>query len=216
MVFIGEEGDANGARFLRRLEELGAIAQNGLTFARDPFDIERYQHLRAIVAEMMGLISGISSGAVRDWLCLDQNYATPKVDVRGLVMRGDTILLVQERSDGLWTLPGGWCEINESPKEAVEKEVLEETGLKVVATRLLALFDKQKHDHPFQIPHAYKCFFLCVEQGGSLLVETTETSAAIFLPLANLPPLSLHRVTQRQVERIVSIARDPSSPTAFD
>jgi ADP-ribose pyrophosphatase YjhB (NUDIX family) len=216
MACTGVDDPKISEGLLRRLEELAAIAQNGLTFAKDTYDLERYRRLQTVVAEMMGLVSGHPSKVVDDWLCLDTNYATPKVDVRALVLRGDDVLLVQERSDGCWTLPGGWCEVNESPKEAIEKEVWEESGLRVEASRLLALLDKQKHDHPFQIPHAYKCFFLCEERSGSLIASTTETSGAAFWPWTALPPLSLHRVTPKQVEMIVSIARDPSRPTVFD
>ncbi len=204
------------AGFLAYLEELGGIAHNGLLFADDPFDIERYHRIQTIAAEMIKLASGLPREAAEAWLSLEQNYATPKIDVRGLVLQGDDVLLVRERTDGRWTLPGGWCDINESPKEAVEKEVLEETGLTVRATRLLALFDKHKHDHPFQIPHAYKCFFLCEVQSGALLTDTMETSAIAYKPWKKLPPLSLHRVTEKQIRTTVAMARDPFHPAKFD
>jgi ADP-ribose pyrophosphatase YjhB (NUDIX family) len=199
-----------------RLEEINAIAQNGLIFTKDAFDVERYQRLQALTSEMLALISNLPTATVRDWLCLDRNYITPKADVRALVVRGDKILMVQERSDGLWTLPGGWCEINYSPRETVEKEVLEESGLDVRASRLLALFDKHKHDHPPQIPHAYKCFFLCEEVGGRLVNGTLETGKAEFFQLSRLPPLSLHRVTPKQLHTIFEIALDPGRACAFD
>ena len=96
------------------------------------------------------------------------------------------------------------------------KEIDEEAGLKTRATRLLAFFDKRKHDHPFQLPHAYKCFFLCEEIGGELLEGTLETSEARFFPLSELPPLSLHRVTKPQIERISVVAADNKAQAAFD
>ncbi len=216
MTTDGDERTKNGKVFLRYVEEIGALAHNGLLFAKDPYDVERYRRLNVLVAEMIELTSGLPTHTARAWLALDENYATPKIDVRGLVLQGDTVLLVQERSDGCWTLPGGWCEINESPKEAMEKELLEETGLTGRATRLLALLDKHKHDHPMQIPHAYKCFFLCDVIGGALKTDTTETSAAAFMPLRDLPPLSLHRVTEKQIKTVAAIARDPLHPTIFD
>jgi ADP-ribose pyrophosphatase YjhB (NUDIX family) len=138
------------------------------------------------------------------------------MDVRALVIRAGEILLVQERSDKLWTLPGGWCDINRSPRESVEREVLEESGLEVRASRLLALFDKHKHDHPPQIPHAYKCFFLCDEKGGHLVNGTLETISAKFFPMDDLPLLSMNRVTPRQLQLVVAIAEDPARATAFD
>ncbi|KZL16340.1 NUDIX hydrolase [Pseudovibrio sp. Ad26] len=202
--------------FLRYAEEVGAIANNGLLFSKDKFDIERYERLKSISGEMMSLASGLPNNEIAEWLAVDTYYATPKMDVRGLIMQESEILFVQERSDARWTLPGGWCEVNESPKEAIEKEVFEETGLEVQATRLLALFDKHKHDHPPQVPHSYKCFFLCEVVGGSLEQSTTETSAVEFISMTELPPLSTHRVTKEQVRRIYSLAMDPDHPTIFD
>jgi ADP-ribose pyrophosphatase YjhB (NUDIX family) len=164
----------------------------------------------------LGRLSGAEAVSVQNWLSLDSNYVTPKLDVRALVMRGDDVLLVQEREDGRWSLPGGWCDVHQSPGESVEKEVREETGLMVRASRLLALLDKRKHDYPMQIPHAYKCFFLCEEYGGALVGSTIEIGQAAFVPWTDLPPLSLHRVTRSQVETIVQIGKDPARATAFD
>ncbi|KZL03322.1 MULTISPECIES: NUDIX hydrolase [unclassified Pseudovibrio] len=215
MAASKEQSD-NISQLLRYAEEVGAIANNGLLFSKDTFDIERYERLKSISGEMMSLTSGLPSDEIAEWLAVDTHYATPKMDVRGLVIQEGEILLVKERCDARWTLPGGWCEVNESPKEAIEKEVFEETGLKVQATRLLAFFDKHKHDHPPQVPHSYKCFFLCEVVGGSLEQSTTETSAVQFIPMTELPPLSTHRVTKEQIHRIYSLAMDPDHPTIFD
>ncbi len=203
-------------RLLRSLEEITAIAQTGLTYAEDQFDIDRYQRLREIAADLLADCTGLPPDRILDWLRLDTGYATPKLDVRAVILRDETVLLVQERSDGRWALPGGWCDVDLSPGDSVEKEVMEETGLKVEAIRLLALVDKRKHDYPFQIPHAYKGFFLCEERGGALLDSTAETQAARFFPINTLPPLSLDRNTVSQLLRAVAIANDPAQPTAFD
>lgn len=212
----GDFGSANLKEFLQHIEEIGAIAQIGLKYAKDDYDIDRYERLRAIVASMLSLSSDLPENRAREWLSIDKNYATPKIDVRAVVIQDGKVLLVKERSDACWALPGGWCEVNESPKEAVEKEVWEETGLRVHATRLLAFFDKHKHDHPPQLPHAYKCFFLCEIAGGELKTDTQEASAIKYFPTDELPSLSLHRVTEKQIQTTYSIALDPSHPTLFD
>jgi len=208
--------DGPTKRLLLGLEEIAALAQTGLAYAEDPYDIERYERLRAIAADLLGARADAPAEKVLDWLSLDAGYATPKLDVRAVILRGETLLLVQERSDGDWALPGGWCDIDLSPGASVEKEVIEETGLEVRAVRLLALFDKRKHDYPFQIPHAYKGFFLCAERGGELLNGTAETQAARFFPIDSLPPLSLNRNTASQLHRVVALARDEAQPAAFD
>jgi ADP-ribose pyrophosphatase YjhB (NUDIX family) len=197
-------------------EEVNAISQIGLTFGKDRFDLERYRRLRALAAEMMGLLSDQPPAPILDWLTLDQHYATPKLDVRGVVLRGNSILLVQERADGRWAPPGGWSDINQSAGETVVREVREESGLIVLAARLIGLLDKQKHDHPHEAPHAFKCFFLCEEIGGSLAHDPHETLAAAFHPLDDLPPLSLPRITAAQINSLVQVARDPTLPALFD
>jgi hypothetical protein len=108
-----------------------AIAQNGLTYAESHFDTERYEQVRNIGAEMMAEQSGMDHQRILDLFAGEVGYATPKVDVRGVVFRDDCILLVKERADGLWTLPGGWADVNESPKEAVVREVEEESGYRI-------------------------------------------------------------------------------------
>lgn len=208
--------ESDATAFLERLERLAAIAQNGLTFAKDRYDIQRYEQLRAIVADMIAEVTTLDPPLVRGWLDVRQGYATPSFDVRAVVLRGTSILLVQESVDGRWALPGGWADINSSPRESVEREVLEEAGLSVVAVRLLALCDKQKRDYPPQMPHAYKCFILCEERGGDLVQGTDETDAAAFFELAHLPALSEHRVTRQQLLDVVALARDPRAPVEFD
>lgn len=210
------DAPGNAVALAKLIEELNAIGQIGLTFGKDRFDLERYRRLRALAAEMMGLLSDQPPAPLLDWLNLDQHYATPKLDVRGVVLRGDSILLVRERADGRWAPPGGWSDVNQSAGETVVREVREESGLIVRATRLLGLLDKQKHAHPHEAPHAFKCFFLCEEVGGSLAHDLHETLAADFHPLKDLPPLSLPRITAAQIDSLVQVARDPTRPALFD
>ncbi|MBV8813900.1 MAG: NUDIX hydrolase [Verrucomicrobia bacterium] len=203
-------------RWIRWARELQALAQTGLHFASTDYDKERYQRISDIAAQIFGQHSQIEGPLIQTIFAAQSGYATPKVDVRAAIFREDRILLVQERSDGLWTLPGGWADVNDSPSEAVEKEVLQESGFKSRASRLLALFDRTRHPHDPPFPfHIYKLFFLCEIEGGSP-TTSVETSAVEFFPLESLPPLSLSRVTAEQIHFCFEAASNPNQPTVFD
>ncbi|MFL5428690.1 MAG: NUDIX hydrolase [Myxococcales bacterium] len=200
--------------WLLRAQRLAALSQNGLTFIQDPFDRERWEEVRRIAAEILADGGGSADEAFAH-LAAEEGYATPKVDVRAAVFREGEILLVQERSDGRWTLPGGWCDVGEPPGVAAAREVREESGYVVRTTKILAVYDKLRHGHPPSTWHAYKLFFLCELLGGEA-APSTETSAAAFYREDSLPPLSLGRVTEAQIRRMFEHGRDPSLPTDFD
>ena len=197
-------------------KQLQAIAQNGLTFATDPFDIARYQAVRRIVAEMVASASGLQTGVVLDVLEKETNYTTPKVDMRGVVFRDDKLLLVRERSDGCWTLPGGWADVCLTPAENVEREIFEESGFVTRANKILAVLDRSKHPHipPFPF-HVYKFFVRCAIIGGKETLSN-ETDAIGFFSEAELPELSITRVTPGQIRRVFEHHRNPDLPTDFD
>lgn len=196
--------------------QLMAIAQNGLTYAEDHFDRERYEQVRLVAAEIMAEQSDTSDQKVLDLFAGEVGYATPKVDVRGAVFRDDRILLVKERADGLWTLPGGWADVNESPKEAVVREVMEESGYHTRAGKLLAVWDRAKHPHTPPFPyHVYKMFVLCELIGGEA-ATSNETEEVAFYPEDGLPDLSISRVTPGQIARVFEHHRDPALPTDLD
>ena len=192
-----------------------SIAQAGLTFCTNEYDRERYRELLAMSAEIMAGHSNLSYPKVMWLLEQEQGYLTPKVDVRGVVFRGDRILLVRETIDGRWSLPGGWADVGLSPREVVEKEVLEESGLEVEAVRLLALFDKKCHPHPPDIFYIYKLFFLCEEKGGRL-GTSIETSEAGFFSQDALPELSLPRTLPSQIAEMYRMRQHPDLPALFD
>jgi ADP-ribose pyrophosphatase YjhB (NUDIX family) len=197
----------------RRLQ---AISQNGLTFAQNPYDVERYQAVRQIAAEMMASGSGTDLEQVLDWLSSETGYATPKVDVRGAIFRGDTVLLVRERSDNRWTLPGGWADVGESPSESVVREVYEESGFQTTAVKLLAVYDRSKHPHYPLFPyHVYKMFFLCDITGGEAK-GSIETAEVAFFRRTAIPDLSTSRVTAAQIERLFEHHAHPEWQTDFD
>jgi ADP-ribose pyrophosphatase YjhB (NUDIX family) len=195
---------------------LQAIAQNGLTFSKDPYDTDRYTAIREIAAEILARGSGLEIPIIRGILAAETGYATPKVDVRGVVFRDDKILLVRETSDGAWTLPGGWADPNASPAENVVREIREESGFLTRAEKILAVFDRSKHPHepPFAF-HVYKMFILCALEGGAA-TTSSETDAVAFFDQSNIPPLSSTRITPAQIQRMFAHHRDPDLPTDFD
>ena len=198
--------------WLKWIRRLQAIAQNGLAFSTDPFDRERYEELRSIAGEMLASSSGMDPARAYQILGAEEGYATPKMDVRGGVFREDRILLVREKSDDLWTLPGGWADVGESPSAAVEREIREESGFATRVAKLVALYDRNKHEHPPMLFHVYKAFFLCDIVGGSA-AQSLETSETGFFPRDALPELSRPRVTMRQIDRLFAHFRDPALPT---
>jgi len=197
-------------------KRLQALSQIGLTYTKDTFDLERYRVIRDIAAEMMAAGSDVALETVSGLFSEQSGYATPKVDTRGVVFRGQSVLLVREREDNCWTLPGGWANVLESPREAVEREVREESGYVTRAVKLLALYDRSKHGHIPHLPfHVYKLFIHCELLGGSP-AASGETSEVAFFPKDSLPELSLSRVTPQQILRFFEHLRDPQLPTDFD
>ncbi len=203
-------------RWLDWASRLQAIAQNGLTFAHDDYDIERYRAIREIAAEMVAAGSGLDIALIRALVSRDKGYTTPKVDVRGVAFREDRLLLVRERSDGRWTLPGGWADVGESPAENVVREMYEESGFQTRAVKILAIFDRSKHPHEPAFPfHVYKFFIACDIIGGKE-TPSSETDAVGFFAENELPQLSVTRVTSWQMHRLFEHHRDPKLPTDFD
>jgi ADP-ribose pyrophosphatase YjhB (NUDIX family) len=192
-----------------------AIAQNGLAFTTDPFDRERYTQLSELVALLLSRELQMPPDAARAIWAGEYGYATPKVDVRGGVFVDERVLLVRERADGCWTLPGGWVDVNDAPSEAVAREIYEESGYRARAVKLAGLIDKNRHPHPPGVHHIYKLFFVCELLGGEPL-SSNETDAVDFFPVHALPPLSLGRVLAAQIERLYQHRLDASLPTDFD
>jgi ADP-ribose pyrophosphatase YjhB (NUDIX family) len=201
------------------VRELQAIAQTGLEFAKDPYDRERYIAVRALAARMMAQRASADPTWVEKLFAEQTGYATPKVDVRGAVFREDgRILLVREVADsGRWSLPGGWAEVNQSPREAVVREVLEESGFAVTVRKLAAIYDRARHPHlPPRPFHIYKLFFVCDIVGGAAQTSS-ETSEVAFFAEDEIPSdLSIGRVLPYQITRMFEHARSSALPTDFD
>ncbi|UBF27614.1 NUDIX hydrolase [Kovacikia minuta CCNUW1] len=198
-------------------QKLQAIAQNGLTYSENPYDLERYQQLRQIAAEIMASYSNLEVSQVLHSFNREEGYATPKVDVRGAVFHEQKLLLVKEKEDGCWTLPGGWVDVGEPPSEAIVREVYEESGYQTRAVKLLAVYDRNhpRHGHPPLRHHIYKLFFECELIGGTA-TDTFETEGAAFFEEHNIPQLSLTRVVPSQISRLFEHSRNPGWQTDFD
>ncbi len=206
----------NEPRWLEWAKQLQAISQVGLAYSKDPYDRERFEQIRAIASEIFSAGSGIPMETIHGLFSAETGYATPKVDTRGVVFRDNMILLVRERDDGKWTLPGGWADVLESPAESVVREIREESGYETRATKLLAVYDRSKHPHTPPYPyHIYKLFFRCELLGGSP-AASLETAEVDFFAEDKLPELSISRVTRSQILRFFEHARRPDLPTDFD
>ena len=202
-------------KWLQWAKSLQTMSQTGLTYAKDPYDITRYKAIHEMALEMMALNTQTDLEHVHTLFQYEYGHATPKVDVRGAIFREQQILLVRERSDGCWTLPGGWADVGESPGEAIAREIREESGYEAKITRLLALYDRDKHDHPPHPYYVYKFFFEGEITGGEP-THSSETDGIAFFTLDNLPPLSLTRVTPAEIVRLFALHTAPALGTDFD
>ncbi|PID59314.1 MAG: ADP-ribose pyrophosphatase [Ignavibacteriae bacterium] len=192
-------------KWLEWAREIQAISQKGLTYSKDKFDIERFKQLQNVAADILSNYSYLNKTKVKNILTKQDSYATPKVDVRGIVFQNEKILLVKEKSDGKWALPGGWADVNLSASENVEREVWEESGYKVKAVRLMAVYDREKHPHqPKYFSHIYKMFFLCKILSGKPTLNI-EIDAIDFFSLEKLPELSVMRITKSQIKRMFEL-----------
>ncbi len=195
-------------RWLQRVQALQTIAQAGLTYTQNPFDRERYHQLLELAAEILAEGAQIDLQSAECLIESEIGYATPKLDVRGVVFRGERILLVRELADGGWTLPGGWIDLNEPPTRAAEREVWEESGYRVRAQKLLGIYDRNQHGYPVSVYHTYKLFIQCELLGGEP-ANSIETGGAEFFAENDLPPLSLARTSIELVHRMFEFHRHP-------
>jgi ADP-ribose pyrophosphatase YjhB (NUDIX family) len=202
-------------RWIAWAREIQALSQTGLAFSTAPYDIQRYTRLTEIAAEITESQTGIPSAVLRESFMRQPGYATPKIDVRGAVVRDDKILLVQEKIDRRWCLPGGWADVGDIPSAMVAREVREESGIEVTAKKVIGVFDANRTGRPLEFYHAFKIIFLCDINGGSLR-GSDETLAADFFSFDDLPPLSSPRTDPRHLAEIRAHLRDEGRPAAFD
>jgi len=202
-------------KWLELAQKLQSIAQSGLFYSNNEFEIERYKLVMEIAEEMISMKTGFEKDEIDKLFIREAGHSTPKVDVRGVVFKDNKILLVKEKVDGKWTVPGGWADVGSSPSENAEREVFEESGYRVKAKKVLAVYDRNKQGHTPFIFHLYKIFFLCEIIGGESKTSF-ETDDVGFFGLDELPELSTGRVTRKQIERFFEHYKNPNLPADFD
>lgn len=207
--------DTNSPQWLEWAREIQALSQTGLTFTQNEYERERYHRLSEIAAEIMARHTGIAKETVQKNFLGQLGYATPKIDVRGAVVRENKILLVQERTDQRWAMPGGWADVGDLPSEMVAREVWEESGIRAVAKKVIGVYDANRTGRPMEFYHAFKIVFLCEFAGGELR-PSNETLAADFFSFDRLPPLSLNRTNERHLSEVLAHVQDQNRPAAFD
>ncbi|MBQ8297966.1 MAG: NUDIX hydrolase [Ruminococcus sp.] len=185
-------------QWLKWAVELQSIAQGALYYCKDKYDIERFERIREISAEMISHKSDIPIEKVRDLFCSEFGYQTPKLDCRAAVFKDEKILLVQE-SNGKWSLPGGWVDADLSVGENIIKECKEEAGLDVTVGRVVAVQDREKHNLPVYAYKICKVFAICTAVGGEF-APNLETVASDYFSLDDLPPLAEEKNNTEQIK----------------
>ncbi len=202
-------------KWLEWATRLQSIAQAGLTFGENQYDLDRYQEIRDLSVEILHEYTDISYEKIKDLFASETGYQTPKVDIRASVFKNDRILMVREKIDGSWSLPGGWADVNSSVGESAARECLEEAGAEVRPKRIIAIQLANKHFnflYPFTI---YKVFVEC-ELISNNFSENTETMEAGFFSIDSLPPLSTERNTRKQIEMCFEAKQHDLFETIFD
>ena len=203
--------------WLARAKRLQAIASTGMHYGGTDFDRERYQEIADLAHAMLADLGDVPLARIKALVPdFAAGYATPKVDVRGAVIEAGRILLVQEKTDGRWSLPGGFADVGISPADNVVKEIREESGLEVSARHIYRLRHKARHGYPADARDFYKLFFLCVREAPGAPVPGPETLGAAFFDPDDLPPLSLGRVLEADIHEAFAFDASSEKVTPFD
>lgn len=201
-------------KWLKWAREIYSLSQSGLTYSKNEFDLNRYRRLQEIAAEMLASQSELSEEAVLSSFSMQAGYITPKIDVRGAIIRDGKVLLVRERIDDRWSMPGGWADLGEVPSEMVAREVCEESGFEVRVEKLIAVYDANRIQ-PMEFYHAYKLIFLCALTGGQA-ANSIETSEVDFFDPGALPPLSESRTNRAMIAEVFAHAADKYRQAYFE
>ena len=201
-------------QWLHWAREIFSLSQSGIAYSGNPYDIERYKRLQEITAEIIESHSDVPQESALNSFSMQAGYITPKIDVRGAVIHDGKILLIQERADGNWAMPGGWADLGDSPATVAEREVWEESGFRVKAEKVVAVIDANRIQ-PMEFYHAYKLIFLCRLLDGEPRTSY-ETLAVDFFPPDHLPPLSFYRTNEDMLKEVFAHIADPHRPAAFD
>ncbi|MDR2680984.1 MAG: NUDIX hydrolase N-terminal domain-containing protein [Tannerella sp.] len=207
---------SKGNELITIAQRIRAVSQTALAYSVNEYEIDRSKELIAISDRITAIVSGAKEEDIRADYHPVKEYVTPKVDIRAVIFNSrDEILLVREKADGRWSLPGGWSDVGFTPTEIVIKEAKEETGFDVRVIRLLAVLDKRCYNHPASPFYIYKFCFLCEITGGedSLTFDILDKG---FFALDSLPPLSLDRILPEQIKMLDTLRRDPDAGVYCD
>ncbi|HSL90313.1 MAG TPA: NUDIX hydrolase [Ignavibacteriaceae bacterium] len=202
-------------RWLEIARELQQLAQTGLAFAENEYEKKRYDRLNEIAVEIVDSNTQLEKESVKKIFMKQPGYATPKIDVRAAVMKDGKILLVQETTDSLWAMPGGWADVGDIPSEVAIRETKEESGFDVKPVKVIGVFDANRAGRPLEFFHAFKIVFLCELTGGEAK-PSSETLDVIFFSFDELPELSLNRTNLKHIEEIKLHLINPERKTFFD
>ena len=201
-------------KWLELAIEIQSLAQAGLTYTNNVYDIERYERLRDISAEMINMKTSMKFDKIKELFCNETGYQTPKIDTRAVMFKDDKILLTHE-NNGTWSLPGGWCDVLESVGSNTIKEVKEETGLDVETLKIISVQDRNKHNKPIYAYGVCKIFILCNIIGGKF-VENIETTEIKYFALDELPLLAEEKNNKEQIEMCFKAYKDKDWQVQFD
>ncbi|GAA0614489.1 NUDIX hydrolase [Virgibacillus siamensis] len=202
-------------KWLGWAKQIQSAAQAGIAYSNNAYDTERYEELQNLAVEIMSEYTEVDQPTIKELFANETGYATPKADIRAVVFQDNKILMVREKSDGGWSLPGGWGDIGLTPSEVAVKEVKEESGFDVKAVKLIGVLDKKCHPHPPSAYHVYKLFIQCEIVGGQP-AESIETSAVEFFGEHELPDLSISRNTESQIKLAFRHLHNPLEGVYFD
>jgi ADP-ribose pyrophosphatase YjhB (NUDIX family) len=208
-------GDAKPPRLLEWAREIQALAQTGHHYAKDDYQRDRCTRLMEIAAAMISENSGLDFLPLAKAFLSQIGYATPKIDVRAAVFKDQKLLMVRERLDGGWTLPGGWVDVGDTPSKAAERETWEEAGFHVQALKVIGVYDANRAN-PLEVFHAFKVVFQCSILDGEPR-PSNETSEVKFFAQDEIPAaFSGERTTSRHIRDVFTALKNPECPTVFD
>jgi ADP-ribose pyrophosphatase YjhB (NUDIX family) len=202
-------------KWLEWAREIQQLSQTGLAFAKTEYEMMRYKRLIELTAEIVEYHTHLDKSEIEKVFMKQPGYATPKIDVRAAVIKDDKILLVQEKSDNLWAMPGGWADVGNIPSEVAIRETKEESGFDVKPRKIIGVYDANRVGGQLEFFHAFKIIFFCDVIGG-MATTSDETIDVKYFSFEEIPPLSMNRTNKNHLEEIQLHLKDSNRQTYFD
>jgi ADP-ribose pyrophosphatase YjhB (NUDIX family) len=202
-------------KWLEWAREIQQLSQTGLAFAKTEYEMMRYKRLIELTAEIVEYHTHLDKSEIEKVFMKQPGYATPKIDVRAAVIKDDKILLVQEKSDNLWAMPGGWADVGNIPSEVAIRETKEESGFDVKPRKIIGVYDANRVGGQLEFFHAFKIIFFCDVIGG-MATTSDETIDVKYFSFEEIPPLSMNRTNKNHLEEIRLHLKDSNRQTYFD